>query len=97
MAGFHRRGGFEAIMKFRYLFPVLYIIASMFALIVLGGAGHGHGPEIFYYLSLPACLVVNVSDTGIAWIFCVLVSIMQYALFGYLLDRLLRWTRRETK
>lgn len=76
-------------MKLRYLLPLLYVVASLFFLVFLGGAGHGHGGDLFYYISLPACLIVNHSDTGAAWWLCVLASLIQYATLGYLLERLI--------
>lgn len=86
-------------MKARLLLPILYaIVAAYLVLGPPGAAGHGQGGEVFFYLSLPigliSILAQNVFKSGeLAVLSCFLGGLVQYALIGYLIDRISRKTR----
>ena len=74
-------------MKFRFLVPLIYLIISLALLFLFGGAGHGGGIEAFYYVSLPAVLLVQRAREGVIW--GLLAGILQWGLIGYFIDRFL--------
>lgn len=82
-------------MRVRLWLPILYVIAA--AYLVFGppsGAGHGGGGEGFFYISLPAALislpVQNLFKSGeVAVLACFLSGVIQYAVIGHVIDRLI--------
>jgi hypothetical protein len=85
----------EDLVRVRLWLPILYVIVA--AYLVFGppsGAGHGSGGEGFFYISLPAglisLLVQNLFNSGeMAVLSCFLGGVIQYAVIGYLIDRLI--------
>lgn len=75
-------------MKPRYVIPLVYFISSLGLLFLFGGAGHGWGIEAFYYVSLPAILLVQKAEVVVLW--GLFVGILQWGLVGYLIDRFIR-------
>ncbi len=75
-------------MKLKFLIPLVYLILSLGLLFLFGGAGHGWGIEAFYYVSLPAVLLVQKTKMVVIW--GLIVGILQWGMIGYLLDRFVR-------
>lgn len=92
-------------MLFRFLLPGLYILLVI--ALFLGhaqGAGHGQSLELINYVVLPAAYVSDfllsffpigniVVDLGSA----ILAGLIQYALLGYILDKVVaRYRKRHS-
>ena len=88
-------------MKARFLLPIIYGIVSLYLLLgPPGAAGHGPGGEVFFYISLPlgliSILAENMFKSGeLAVLSCFLAGVVQYALIGYLIDRMTK-KRKKT-
>jgi hypothetical protein len=89
--------------RFAFLFvlPAAYVIASILLSGPFGGAGHGWGVGAFIDLSMPAGLLGFLADElfrreTIFVPVCFLAAVAQYALIGYLIDRL-RHRRKRAK
>ncbi|RMD57580.1 hypothetical protein D6833_13775 [Candidatus Parcubacteria bacterium] len=75
-------------MRLTIFIPLVYLILSLSLLFLFGGAGHGWGIEAFYYVSLPAVLLVQNTKMVVIW--GLIVGILQWGIIGYLLDRFVR-------
>lgn len=78
-------------MRLRFVLPIVYSVAAFVLVVGFGGAGHGKGIEVFYYLSLPSGAISIVVERSLrsgefAMISCFLAGLIQYFLVGYLLD-----------
>lgn len=80
-------------MRFRILLPLGYLICALALVFVFGGAGHGWGIQIFFYLSLPVSLIIDASNAVVLW--CLVFGAAQYALLGCLVDKFL--PRKKTR
>jgi hypothetical protein len=86
--------GNGALVRVRLCLPILYVIAAVFFVFEpLGAAGHGSGGEVFFYISLPlgfiSLVVQDLTNSGeIAVLSCLIGGVIQYALLGFLIDRL---------
>lgn len=77
-------------MKLRFWIPLAYSVAGLCLVFGFGGAGHGWGGEAFFYLSWPAALLVENTKEIVLW--CLVVGNVQWAIVGYIAERLL-WRR----
>jgi hypothetical protein len=81
----------------RVSLPTLYVIAAIFLVCgPPGGAGHGWGPEVAYYISMPSILFfvyVYKEGGGLILLWMFLAGVLQYFLLGYLLEALIRRAR----
>jgi len=88
-------------MKFRFVLPILYAVVAVYLLFgPPGAAGHGPGGEVFFYVSFPlgliSILAENMFKSGeLAVLSCFLAGVVQYALIGYLIDRMTK-KRKKT-
>lgn len=93
----------RSVVRARLWLPILYVIAAVFFVFgPPGGAGHGSGGEVFFYISLPvgliSLLVQNLSNSGeMAVLSCFLGGVIQYVLIGFLIDRLVMSPRTGGK
>ena len=78
-------------MKFRFWIPIVYSVAGLCFIFLFGGAGHGWGGEVFFYLSGPAALLVENTKEIVLW--CLLVGNLQWAIIGYIVELLLKRNR----
>lgn len=85
-------------MKVRLTYPLVfatsYLIISTVLLTVFGGAGHGWGLSAFFYVGLPlsylSLIVEDYSKSGeLAMLSCLLAGLVQYALLGYVAQKLI--------
>jgi hypothetical protein len=86
-------------MKYRFILPGAYILLILaFILLFLKGAGgHGWNPfEFVFYLTYPAAFLLEVlpaswgpEDDLVLSLLFGLVGLIQWALVGYVLDKLL--------
>ena len=80
-------------MRVRLWLPILYLVVAGYLVFgPPGGAGHGGGGEIFFYISLPAgfisLVVEEVFHSGLSMVLsCALGGIIQYFVIGYVIDR----------
>ena len=77
-------------MKLTLWLPLIYVVGGFGLLFAFGGAGHGWGIEVFYYVSLPASLLIQGGKWAMLWV--LLAGAAQYALIGYVVDRF--WKNR---
>lgn len=83
-------------MKATFVLPSVHAMVSAFLIFrPLGGAGHGPGGEVFFYISLPAgFLSIAAQDLFksevLSVLCCFFGGVSQYALLGYLIDRITR-------
>jgi len=88
-------------VRARLWLPILYVIAAVFLVFgPPGGAGHWKGGEVFFYISLPAGLISlwvqnSFSSGEMAVLSCFLGGVIQYALIGFLIDRLVTSPRTK--
>jgi len=84
-------------MKLRFVFgfPLAYSMISVYLIFgPPGGAGHGWGIKIAYYLALPASVIMRHQVQGVAYLL-ILLGIFQYAVIGLLADMGVRKLRRK--
>lgn len=80
----------------------IYLICAFFFLGPFGGAGHGWGIGAFLDVSLPASLIAIALDEafphyGLAVWFSLVGGALQYALLGYVLQRLISFVAKRVK
>ena len=80
--------------------PILYAVIAGFFLFGLGGAGHGNGPEGFFYISLPLGLLSLLveryfGNPALPVLACFMAGLIQYWTIGYFLDRLAKSAKRH--
>ena len=80
-------------MKLKIWLPLTYSVAGLCLVFIFGGAGHGWGGEAFFYLSWPAALLVENTKEIVLW--CLLIGNVQWAIIGYIAERLLRRKTRK--
>jgi ABC-type cobalt transport system substrate-binding protein len=92
-------------MKYRFIVPGIYILLLLLFVFffIKGAGGHSGNPfESVYYLTLPAGLQLELlpaswapnNDLLLSLLFA-LAGLIQWALVGYLLDRLLGCRRKK--
>ena len=84
------------IAVYKFILPAVYALAAF--LLAAWGVGHGPGPHLAEFLTLPASLLVPAIMTlsGMDWLPSLLgLGVLQYAVAGVLLDRGIR--RRAAK
>jgi hypothetical protein len=86
-------------VRLRFLLPLVYVVVGVVFLVMLGSDRQGWGPDPFYYTSLPAVLLFQmtgaISPHGASAMAATFAAgIIQYALVGFLLDRF-RESRRK--
>ena len=90
-------------MKYRFVFPGLFfsVAALFFAVYIMGAGGHGPNPfDFVVYFMYPACLLTGLLESlvggpGLVWfLLCILATVFQYFLIGYLVDLGIRRYRR---
>jgi hypothetical protein len=78
-------------------------VLLFFLLFLKGAGGHGHNPfEFVYYLMFPLGFVIDLlpdswgpqNDLMLAFLF-VLAGLIQWAIVGYLVDKLRVWRRKR--
>jgi FtsH-binding integral membrane protein len=89
----------KAKIRVPLLFVIVYLVFGALFLTVCGAVGHGWGVTAFYYLGFPLSYVANLAgdffDSGeVAMATCALAGIVQSALLGYLVQRLLSVSSR---
>jgi len=92
-------------MKYRLLIPGLFLLLAAFflAFFVQGAGGHSDNPfDFFAVLLFPACIIPGLLDSwlggpALLWMsFCFFLSLFQYFMLGYVIDRLMaRRARRR--
>jgi hypothetical protein len=73
--------------------PIIYGIVAAFLIFALSGAGHGNGPELFFYVSLPSgaiSLLIEkyTKSAELPVLACFLAGLIQYSAIGYVIDRI---------
>ncbi len=86
-------------MKYRFILPGLYALLLLLAIsfFIKGAGGHGPNPFNFVvYLMMPLCLLLNLLPASLApksglfsFLLCALMGVVQWALIGYVIDKLL--------
>lgn len=92
-------------MKFRFLLPGVYILLVLlfFVFFLKGAGGHGWNPfEFVVYLAFPAGLLLDLLppsrlplDDLLSPLLFILAGLIQWALIGYLIDRVVARLRRK--
>ncbi len=91
-------------MKFRFLIPAIYILLVLlfFLFFLKGAGGHGWNPfEFVFYLAFPAGFLLELlpaswglDDLPLFLLF-MLAGLIQWAIIGYLIDKLLARRRKK--
>ena len=92
-------------MKYRFLLPGIYLLlVLLFSVFFLKGAGgHGWNPfEFVFYLAFPAGFLLELlpaswglQDGLLLFLLFMLAGLLQWALLGYLIDKLMAWRRKK--
>lgn len=92
-------------MKYRFLLPGIYLLLVMlfFVFFLRGAGGHGWNPfEFVFYLAFPAGFLLDLlpaswgfQDGLPLFLLFMLVGLIQWALIGYLIDRLVAGRRKK--
>ena len=91
-------------MKYRFLVPAIYVLlVLLFFVFLLKGAGHGRSPfEFVFYLTYPAAFLFDLLPASwgpggglLLLLLFMLVGLIQWALLGYLIDKLVAWRRKK--
>lgn len=91
---------------FRFILPSVYLVlVLLMTAVFISGAG-GHGRNVFsfaLYLMFPACLLVSLlpalpQDSGlVSALLCGLAGLLQWALVGYVIDKVIALRRRRKR
>lgn len=91
-------------MKYRFLLPGIYLLLVIlfFVFFLKGAGGHGWNPfEYVFYLAFPAGFLLELlpnswglDDLPLTLLF-MLAGLIQWALLGYLIDKLVAWRRKR--
>jgi hypothetical protein len=87
-------------VRLRVLLPLVYVVIGLFFLMMLGSSHQGWGNDPFYYASLPTVLLIQLTgaiepNSTAAMLATFAAGIVQYALVGYLLDKLRESRKRQ--
>jgi len=91
-------------MKYRFLVPAIYVLlVLLFFVFLIIGAGHGRSPfEFVFYLAFPAGLLLDLLPASwglggglLLLLLFMLAGLIQWALLGYLIDKLVAWRRKK--
>ena len=93
-------------MKFRFVFPAIYIFLLLMFLVVflMGAGGHGSNPfDLIVYAMMPLCLLLDLLPASwepkselLSFARCALAGLLQWTFIGYLADRLIARRRKIT-
>jgi hypothetical protein len=87
-------------VRLRVLLPLVYVVIGLLFLVMLGSSNQSWGNDPFYYASLPAVLLIQLTGviparSAAAMLVTFVAGIAQYALVGCLLDRLRAGRKRQ--
>ena len=93
-------------LKYSYIFGGSYLLlAVLYVLVLFAQIGHGSNPfDFVFYLNRPACYVLDLfpdltrTRTALPQILsCLLAGLFQFALIGYLMDRVMSFYRKRAE
>ena len=90
-------------MKYWLILPGAYsLLMLLFFVVLLLGAGHGPNPfEFVLYLIYPARFLLELIPSSRSpnlfplFLLFVLAGLIQWALVGYLIDKMIAWRRNQ--
>lgn len=93
-------------MKYRFILPAIYmfLLLVFFIVFVMGAGGHGANPfDLVVYAMMPSCLLLDLLPASwgpksglMSFALCASAGLLQWALIGNLMDRLIARRREIT-